>query len=92
MAWWNLKIMYGKSKFKWFLVDTRMIILATKIVFFQENGGKLQLLSADNKVTLDFSDKLAGIYFLKINNGNFGVNFEQISHIAQVFPLLTLNK
>ena len=27
-----------------------MIILATKIVFFQENGGKLQLLTADNKV------------------------------------------
>ena len=83
---------YDKLKFKWFLLDTRMIILATKIVFFQENGGKLQLLTADNKVTLNFSDKHAGIYFLKVNNGNFGVNFEQISHIAVVFPLLTLNK
>ena len=84
--------MYGKPKFKCFLLDTRMIILATKIVFFQENSGKLQLLTADNKVRLNFCDKLAGIYLLKANNGVFGVNFEQISHIVLVVPLLTLNK
>lgn len=36
-----------------------MIVLAEKIIFFQDNGGKLQLLSADNKV---------GDYFLSRYN------------------------
>lgn len=38
-------VLRGKSKSH----DTRMIVLAEKIIFFQDNGGKLQLLSADNK-------------------------------------------
>ena len=34
------------------------------------------------------------IGMFKFNNGNtvFVVNFEEITHIAPVFPLLTLNK
>ena len=40
------------------------------------------------------SATLNPIGMFKFNNGNtvFVVNFEEITHIAPVFPLLTLNK
>lgn len=41
-------ILRGKGK----LHEIRMVVLAEKIIFFQDNSGaKLQLLQADNKVT-----------------------------------------
>lgn len=52
--------------FKQLPLETRMVVLAEKIIFFQDNGGKLQLLQVDNKVggiVLNSAGHYSGLIF-----------------------------